>query len=118
DIELKVVNFTDKGIDKCEKVFGIDNLFDLEHSSLFHALLQALRARVLYKRDVDYIVEDGQIKLIDMNTGRIMEGRSLSEGLHQAIEAKEGLVNTEENKTHATITIQNYYRMYPKLSGM
>ncbi|WP_085991042.1 accessory Sec system translocase SecA2 [Oceanobacillus senegalensis] len=118
DIELKVVNFTDEGINKCEKTFGLDNLFDLEHSSLFHALLQALRARVLYERDVDYIVEDGEIKLVDMNTGRIMEGRSLSDGLHQAIEAKEGLVNTEENKTHASITVQNYYRMYPTLSGM
>lgn len=118
DLELKSVNFTDNGLNKCEKVFGIDNLFDLEHSSLFHSLLQALRARVLYDRDVDYIVEKGEIKLVDLNTGRIMEGRSLSDGLHQAIEAKEGLVNSEENKTHASITIQNYYRMYPTLSGM
>ncbi|WP_010095215.1 accessory Sec system translocase SecA2 [Ornithinibacillus scapharcae] len=118
DLELKTVNFTEKGLNKCEKVFGIPNLFDLEHSSLFHSLLQALRARVLYKRDVDYIVEDGEIKLVDMNTGRIMEGRSLSNGLHQAIESKEGLVNTEENKTMALITVQNYYRMYPLLSGM
>jgi preprotein translocase subunit SecA len=118
DIELKAVNLTDKGVQKCEKVFGIQNLFDLEHSELFHALLQALRARTLYKRDVDYIVEDGEIKLVDMNTGRIMEGRSLSDGLHQAIESKEGLTNTEENKTFASITIQNYYRMYPHLAGM
>ncbi|MGY0691400.1 accessory Sec system translocase SecA2 [Virgibacillus sp. FSP13] len=118
DRELKVVNFTDDGITKCEKVFGIDNLFDLQHSTLFHSLLQALRARVLYERDVDYIVEDGEIKLVDMNTGRIMEGRSLSDGLHQALESKEGLMNTEENKTHASITIQNYFRMYPTLSGM
>src|SRR5699024_7382115 len=118
DPELKVVNFSEDGITKCEKMFGIDNLFDLEHSTLFHSLLQALRAHVIYERDVDYIVEDGEIKLIDMNTGRIMEGRSLSDGLHQAIESKEGLKNTEENKTHASITIQNYYRMYPTLSGM
>ncbi|WP_201777698.1 accessory Sec system translocase SecA2 [Ornithinibacillus californiensis] len=118
DLELKSVNFTEEGLNRCEKVFGIENLFDLDHSSLFHALLQALRARMLYERDVDYIVEEGQVKLVDMNTGRIMEGRSLSDGLHQAIEAKEGLVNTEENKTHASITIQNYYRMYPTLSGM
>ncbi|WP_163969605.1 accessory Sec system translocase SecA2 [Oceanobacillus halotolerans] len=118
DLELKVVNFTEKGLNKCEKVFGVENLFDLEHSSLFHSLLQALRARMLYERDVDYIVEQGEVKLVDMNTGRIMEGRSLSDGLHQAIEAKEGLVITEENKTHASITIQNYYRMYPTLAGM
>ncbi|MFC2947733.1 accessory Sec system translocase SecA2 [Virgibacillus sediminis] len=118
DMELKVVNFTEKGLNKCEKIFGVDNLFDLEHGSLFHSLLQALRARVLYQRDVDYIVEDGEVKLVDMNTGRIMEGRSLSDGLHQAIESKEGLVNTDENKTNASITIQNYYRMYPTISGM
>jgi preprotein translocase subunit SecA len=118
DVELKTVNFTEKGINKCEKMFGIGNMFDLEHSALFHALLQSLRARVLFERDVDYIVEEGEVKLVDMSTGRVMEGRSLSDGLHQAIESKEGLVNTEENKTHASITIQNYYRMYPKLSGM
>jgi len=118
DPELKVVNFNDAGITKCEQIFGIDNLFDLEHSTLFHSLLQALRARVLFERDVDYIVEDGEVKLIDMNTGRVMEGRSLSDGLHQAIESKEGLVNTEENKTQASVTIQNYFRMYPTLSGM
>ena len=118
DPELKVVNFSEDGITKCEKMFGIDNLFDLEHSTLFHSLLQALRAHVIYERDVDYIVEDGEVKLIDMNTGRIMEGRSLSDGLHQAIESKEGLTNTEENKTQASITIQNYFRMYPTLSGM
>lgn len=118
DQELKVVNFTENGLNKCEKVFGIKNLFELEHSSLFHSLLQALRARVLFERDVDYIVAKGEIQLVDMNTGRIMEGRSLSDGLHQAIESKEGLVNTEENKTHASITVQNYYRMYPTLAGM
>src|SRR5690625_1143110 len=118
DPELKVVNFSEDGITKCEKMFGIDNLFDLEHSTLFHSLLQALRAHVIYERDVDYIVEDGEVKLIDMNTGRIMEGRRLSDGLHQAIESKEGLTNTEENKTQASLTIQNYFRMYPTLSGM
>lgn len=118
DLELKAVNFKDEGIDKCENVFGVNNLFSLEHSSLLHALSQALKARVLFQRDVDYIVEDGEVKLIDMNTGRIMEGRSLSDGLHQAIESKEGLVNTDENKTIASVTIQNYFRMYPNLSGM
>ncbi|WP_277679849.1 accessory Sec system translocase SecA2 [Gracilibacillus dipsosauri] len=118
DRELKTANFTDEGLDKCEKVFGVKNLFELEHSSLFHALIQALRAKVLFEKDVDYIVEDNEIKLVDMNTGRIMEGRTLSDGLHQAIEAKEGVKNTEENKTQASITVQNYYRMYPKLAGM
>lgn len=118
DHELKVVYFTDDGITKCEKVFAIDNLFDLKNTSLFHSLLQSLRAHVLFERDVDYIVEEEEVKLVDMNTGRIMEGRSLSDGLHQAIESKEGLVNTEENKTFASITIQDYYRMYAHLSGM
>ncbi|GAB4074052.1 accessory Sec system translocase SecA2 [Barrientosiimonas marina] len=118
DPETKVANFTDDGISKCERIFGIPNLFDLEHSTLFHALLQALRARMLFERDVDYIVDDSQIKLVDMNTGRVMEGRSLSDGLHQAIEAKEGLANSDENKTYASITVQDYYRMYPTLSGM
>ena len=118
DPELKVVNFKEKGINKCEKIFAIDNLFDLAHSALFHSLLQSLRAHVLFEKDVDYIVEDNEIKLVDMNTSRIMEGRSLSDGLHQAIESKEGLDNTEENKTYASVTIQDYYRMYPHLAGM
>lgn len=118
DREMKVVHFNDSGIDKCEKTFGVENLFDLEHSALLHCLLQALRAKVLFQRDIDYIVDEGEIKLIDINTGRVMDGRSLSDGLHQAIESKEGLKNTDENKTHASITIQNYYRMYPHLSGM
>lgn len=118
DHELKVVNFTEEGINECEKIFAIDNLFELEHATLFHALIQSLKAHVLFERDVDYIVSDGEVKLIDMNTGRIMEGRTLSDGLHQAIESKEGLDNTQENKAHASITIQNYFRMYPKLGGM
>lgn len=118
DPELKVVNFTEEGINHFEKIFSVDNLFDLKHATLFHSLLQALRAHVLFERDIDYIVEDGEVKLIDMNTGRVMEGRSLSDGLHQAIEAKEGLIISEENKTQASITIQNYFRMYPTLSGM
>lgn len=118
DIELKTVNFTEEGIDKIEKTFAIDNFYDLEHRALNHYMNQALRAKILFERDVDYIVEDGEIKLIDMNTGRIMDGRSLSEGLHQALEAKEGLKVTEENKAQASITIQNYYHMYPITSGM
>ncbi|ATA61461.1 accessory Sec system translocase SecA2 [Geobacillus stearothermophilus] len=118
DAETKTVNLTDDGIEKVEKAFGIDNLYDLQHKVLYHYVIQALRAHVLFKRDVDYIVRDGKVLLVDAFTGRVMEGRSLSDGLHQAIEAKEGLEITEENKTHASITIQNYFRMYPILSGM
>lgn len=83
DIELKTVNFTDEGITRVEKIFAVDNFYDMEHRALNHYMNQALRARVLFERDVDYIVEEGEIKLVDMNTGRIMEGRSLSDGLHQ-----------------------------------
>ncbi|WP_163539771.1 accessory Sec system translocase SecA2 [Gracilibacillus sp. YIM 98692] len=118
DIELKTVNFTEEGITKIEKTFAIDNFYDLEHRALNHYMNQALRARVLFERDVDYIVEDSEIKLVDMNTGRIMEGRSLSDGLHQALEAKEGLKVTEENKAQALVTVQNYYHMYPITAGM
>ncbi|WP_203363307.1 accessory Sec system translocase SecA2 [Bacillus sp. REN10] len=118
DDETKAVSLTDQGIEKVEKAFGVDNLYDLEHQTLYHYMIQAVRAHVMFKRDVDYIVKDGKILLVDMFTGRTMEGRSLSDGLHQAIEAKEGLEITDENKTQASITIQNYFRMYPYLSGM
>ncbi|QIZ65917.1 accessory Sec system translocase SecA2 [Geobacillus subterraneus] len=118
DGETKTVNLTDEGIEKVEKAFGVDNLYDIEHQVLYHYVIQALRAHVLFKRDVDYIIRDGKVLLVDAFTGRVMEGRSLSDGLHQAIEAKEGLEITEENKTYASITIQNYFRMYPILSGM
>lgn len=117
-METKAVSLTDQGIEKVENAFGIDNLYDLEHQILYHYVIQAVRAHVMFKRDVDYIVKDGKIFLVDSFTGRIMEGRTLSDGLHQAIEAKEGLEITEENKTQASITIQNYFRMYPYLSGM
>ncbi|WP_243354353.1 accessory Sec system translocase SecA2 [Bacillus litorisediminis] len=118
DEETKTVSLTEEGIAKIEKGFGIDNLYEIEHQTLYHYVIQALRARVMFTRDVDYIVKDGKVLLIDMFTGRAMEGRSLSNGLHQAIEAKEGLELTEENKTQASITIQNYFRQYPILSGM
>ncbi|KMY29160.1 preprotein translocase subunit SecA [Lysinibacillus xylanilyticus] len=118
DDETKATSLTDKGIEKVEAAFNIDNLYDLEHQSLFHYVIQAVRAHVMFERDVDYIVKDDKIELVDMFTGRILEGRSLSNGLHQAIEAKEGVTITEENKAQAQITIQNYFRMYPKLSGM
>ena len=118
DDETKATSLTDQGIEKVEEAFGVDNLYDLEHQTLYHYVIQAVRAHVMFKRDVDYIVRDDKIELVDMFTGRIMEGRSLSDGLHQAIEAKEGVTITEENKAMAQITIQNYFRMYPVLSGM
>ncbi|QTD41132.1 accessory Sec system translocase SecA2 [Sporosarcina sp. Te-1] len=118
DEETKATSLTETAIEKVEKAFGIDNLYDLEHQTLYHYMIQAVRAYVIFKRDVDYIVKDDKVELVDMFTGRIMEGRTLSDGLHQAIEAKEGLPITDENKAQAQITIQNYFRMYPNLSGM
>lgn len=118
DLESKSTALTDSGILKIEDMFAIDNLFSAEHQVLYHYLVQALRANVLFEIDVDYIVKEDKIELIDLFTGRIMEGRSLSEGLHQALEAKEGVTITEENKTTAEITIQHYFRMYPLISGM
>ena len=118
DDETKATSLTEQGIEKVEAAFGIDNLYDLDHQTLYHYVIQAVRAHVMFECDVDYIVRDDKIELVDMFTGRIMEGRSLSDGLHQAIEAKEGVTITEENKAQAQVTIQNYFRMYPKLSGM
>ncbi|AWE06371.1 accessory Sec system translocase SecA2 [Lysinibacillus sp. 2017] len=118
DDETKATSLTDQGIEKVEAAFGVDNLYDLEHQTLYHYVIQAVRAHVMFERDVDYIVREDKIELVDMFTGRIMEGRSLSDGLHQAIEAKEEVTITEENKAQAQVTIQNYFRMYPKLSGM
>jgi preprotein translocase subunit SecA len=118
DEETKATSLTETGIEKVEKAFGVDNLYELEHQTLYHYVIQAVRAHVMFVKDVDYIVKDDKIMLVDMFTGRIMEGRTLSDGLHQAIEAKEGVEITEENKTQAQITIQNYFRMYPVLSGM
>lgn len=118
DPETKAVTLTDDGITKIEKAFSIDNLYDLEHQLLYHYCIQAIRANVMFKKDVDYIVQDDKILLVDMFTGRVMEGRTLSDGLHQAIEAKEGVTLTDENKMQASITIQNYFRMYPLLAGM
>lgn len=118
DDETKATSLTDTGIEKVEAAFGVENLYELEHQSLFHYVIQAVRAHVMFERDVDYIVKDDKIHLVDMFTGRLMEGRTLSDGLHQAIEAKEAVTITEENKAQAQITIQNYFRMYPLLSGM
>ncbi|MGE7603932.1 accessory Sec system translocase SecA2 [Peribacillus sp. NPDC097675] len=116
--ESKATFLTDEGASKIERAFGVDNLYDLEHQDLLHNVTQALKAHAVLKLDVDYIVKDGEISLIDKFTGRVMEGRSFSEGLHQAIEAKEGLEISAENETQATITIQNYFRLYDSLSGM
>ena len=118
DDETKATSLTDMGIEKVEKAFGVENLYELDHQTLYHYVIQAVRAHVIFNRDVDYIVKDEKVELVDMFTGRIMEGRTLSDGLHQAIEAKENLPITEENKAQAQITIQNYFRMYPQLCGM
>ena len=118
DIEDKSVQITESGAKKAEKFFGIENLADIENSELNHHIQQALKAHYIFKRDSDYIVNDGEIVIVDEFTGRLMIGRRYSEGLHQAIEAKENVVVRNENKTYATITFQNYFRLYHKLSGM
>ncbi|CDQ18933.1 accessory Sec system translocase SecA2 [Halobacillus karajensis] len=118
DVETKSVTLTENGMTKIERAFAIDNLFDIEHQTLYHYMIQAIRARVMFERDVDYIVEDNELKLVDLFTGRLMQGRTMSDGLHQALEAKEGLAISEENKPQASLTVQNYFRMYPSLSGM
>src|SRR5699024_4236105 len=101
-----------------ERAFKIDNLFDLKHVSLLHSINQALKAHVSMQIDIDYVVEDGSVVIVDSFTGRLMKGRRYSDGLHQAIEAKEGLEIQNESMTLATITFQNYFRMYEKLAGM
>ncbi|MBM7690852.1 preprotein translocase subunit SecA [Peribacillus deserti] len=116
--EAKQAFLLDKGAAKIEAAFGIENLYDADHQELLHHIMQSLKAQVLMRRDVDYIVKDGQVIIIDGFTGRMMEGRTFSDGLHQAIEAKEGLEISEENETQATITIQNYFRLYGTLAGM
>jgi preprotein translocase subunit SecA len=114
----KTVAVSEKGVAKAEKFLGIPNLYAAENGHLVNHLQQSLKAESLYKRDVDYAVIDGQVKIIDEFTGRILEGRRWSEGLHQAVEAKEGVAIQEENQTVATITYQNYFRRYEKLAGM
>ncbi|HVK75679.1 MAG TPA: preprotein translocase subunit SecA [Kofleriaceae bacterium] len=109
---------TDEGVERVEKLLGVDNLYELKNLQLNHHVSQALRAHTLYKRDVNYLIEDGKVVIIDEHTGRKMPGRRWSDGLHQAIEAKEGVTVEEENQTLATVTFQNYFRMYKKLSGM
>jgi preprotein translocase subunit SecA len=118
DEKHKTVSPAQLAIEKVERALGIDNLYDARNVQLVNHLVQALKAQSLYKRDVDYVVSDGEVKIVDEFTGRIMEGRRWSEGLHQAIEAKEGVRIREENVTLATITLQNYFRLYEKLAGM
>ena len=118
DEKHKTVAITEKGVAKAEKFLGVENLYLAENGNLVNHLIQSLKAESLYKRDVDYAVIDGEVRIIDEFTGRILEGRRWSEGLHQAIEAKEGVAIQEENQTVATITYQNYFRRYKKLAGM
>lgn len=118
DEQEKTVQITEAGAEKAERFFGINNLADIENADLNHHIQQALKAHHIFKRDNDYIVQDGEIIIVDEFTGRLMLGRRYSEGLHQAIEAKENVVVRSENKTLATITFQNYFRLYRKLSGM
>jgi preprotein translocase subunit SecA len=118
DEKQKTVAITEQGVAKAEKFLGIDHLYRAENGHLVNHLIQSLRAEALYKRDVDYAVIDGEVKIIDEFTGRILDGRRWSEGLHQAVEAKEGVSVQEENQTLATITYQNFFRLYDKLAGM
>jgi preprotein translocase subunit SecA len=118
DEKQRTVSPTESGVDKVEKALGIENLYLDINGGLVNHLVQALRAHALYNRDDEYIVRDGEVLIVDEFTGRVLEGRRYSEGLHQAIEAKEGVAIREENQTLATITLQNYFRMYDKLSGM
>ncbi len=118
DEKARTVTLTEQGIAKCEKLLGIANLYDPRHIDYVHHVHQALKAHALFKRDVDYVVKDRQVVIVDEFTGRLMPGRRWSDGLHQAIEAKEGVRIERENQTLATITFQNYFRMYEKLAGM
>src|SRR3712207_303641 len=118
DEKKRQVAPTESGVEKVEKALGVENLYDDVNTNLVNHLNQALRAHALFHRDVEYIVRDGQVFIVDEFTGRVLEGRRYSEGLHQAIEAKERVEIREENQTVATITIQNFFRQYEKLSGM
>ncbi|WP_308618282.1 preprotein translocase subunit SecA [uncultured Enterococcus sp.] len=118
DIQSKTIGLTEAGIEKAEENFGLKNLYDIENTALTHHLDNALRANYIMIRDFDYVVQEGKVLIVDQFTGRIMDGRRYSDGLHQAIEAKEGVEIEDETKTMATITFQNYFRMYKKLAGM
>ena len=118
DEKNRTIMITEQGIQKAEKLFGVDNLYSLENAALSHYLDQALKAHNLFEKDVQYVVRDGEIVIVDEFTGRLSEGRRFSEGLHQALEAKEGVKIKEESQTLADITFQNYFRLYNKLAGM
>jgi len=118
DEKQRTATLTEEGVSKCERLLGLGNLYDPAHMEVIHHVYQALRAHTLYKLDTDYVVKDGEVVIVDEFTGRQMPGRRWSDGLHQAIEAKEGVKIERENQTLATITFQNYFRMYKKLSGM
>lgn len=118
DEKGRSITMTDDGVMKCEQILGIDNLYDSQHISFQHHIMQGIKAHHLFSRDVDYIVKDGQVVIVDEFTGRLMPGRRFSDGLHQALEAKESVKVESENQTLASITFQNYFRMYNKLAGM
>jgi preprotein translocase subunit SecA len=118
DEKAKAVSLTEQGIASCERLLNVDNLYDPQHITALHHIQQGLRAHALFKRDVDYVVKDGEVIIVDEFTGRLMPGRRWSDGLHQAVEAKEAVRIERENQTLATITFQNYFRMYAKLAGM
>lgn len=118
DIQSKTISMTESGIEKAEATFGLDNLYDLDNTALTHHIDQSLRANYIMLRDIDYVVQENKVLIVDQFTGRIMDGRRYSDGLHQAIEAKEGVEIEDETKTMATVTFQNYFRMYKKLAGM
>ncbi len=118
DEKHRSATLTEEGIAKCERLLGVSNLYDPSQIDMLHHVTQALKAHTLFKRDVDYVVKDGEVIIVDEFTGRLMPGRRWSDGLHQAVEAKEGVKIERENQTLATITIQNYFRMYAKLAGM
>ncbi|MBE0596969.1 MAG: preprotein translocase subunit SecA [Desulfuromonadales bacterium] len=118
DEKARAATLTEDGVARVERLLGVDNLYDPRHIEMLHHVNQALKAHALFKRDVDYVVKDGEVMIVDEFTGRLMPGRRWSDGLHQAVEAKEGVKIESENQTLATITFQNYFRMYEKLSGM
>ncbi|MCQ3820786.1 preprotein translocase subunit SecA, partial [Staphylococcus xylosus] len=118
DWPTKSISLTETGIRKAEDYFGLDNLYDIDNTVLNHHLDQALRANYIMSLNIDYVVQEGEVKIVDQFTGRVMDGRRYSDGLHQAIEAKEGVEIQDETKTMANITYQNFFRMYDKLSGM
>lgn len=118
DEKAKTATITRRGVKKAEQAFQIENLMDSENMTLLHHINQAIKANGVMKNDIDYVVKDGEIVIVDEFTGRLMQGRRFNDGLHQAIEAKEGVKIKSESKTLATITFQNFFRLYKKLSGM